>query len=96
MPQPMLKESPPPEAQESRPRRRMSPPTPEMLARARELEKELGRPLRTEIAWPLTEKEEEEVIIARFHFRGGVDSGRGNFERIRSALMLTVPHAGGV
>ena len=65
MPQPMLKESPPPEAQESRPRRRMSPPTPEMLARARELEKELGHPLRTEIAWPLTEKEEEEVIIAR-------------------------------
>ena len=61
---PMLKESPP-QAREDEPRRRMPPPTPEMIARARELEEKLGHPLRKEIDGPLNDDELEEVALAR-------------------------------
>ena len=61
---PMLKESPPQE-REDEPGRRMPPPTPEMIARARELESELGHPLRKEIDGPLNDKEWEEVALAQ-------------------------------
>ena len=60
---PMLKE-PPPQTRAEEPRRRMPPPTPEMIARARELEAELGHPLRKEIDGPLNDKEWEEVALA--------------------------------
>lgn len=46
-------------------RRRMPPPAPETIARARELERELGRPLRREIDGPLNDEEWEEVLLAR-------------------------------
>ena len=63
---PMLKESPPMQAREVPPvRNRMPPPTPEMLARARELERELGHPLRDEIDGPLNDQQLEEVLLAR-------------------------------
>ena len=39
--------------------------TPEILARTRELERELGRPLRDEIDGPLNDEELEEVVLAR-------------------------------
>lgn len=39
--------------------------TPELRARAAELERKLGRPLRLEIDGPLTDEESEEVLIAR-------------------------------
>ena len=39
--------------------------TPEILARARELERELGRPLRDEIDGPLNDEELEELLLAR-------------------------------
>ena len=39
--------------------------TPEILARARRLERELGRPLRDEIDGPLNDEELEEILIAR-------------------------------
>ena len=38
---------------------------PEEIARAEELERKLGRPLRLEIDGPLTDEESEEVILAR-------------------------------
>ena len=60
---PMLKEFPP-QAREDAPRR-MPPPTPEMIARARELERKLGHPLRREIDGPLNDDELEEVALAR-------------------------------
>ena len=46
-------------------RRRMPPPSPEAVARARELERELGRPLRREIEGALNDREWEEVLLAR-------------------------------
>ena len=61
---PMLKE-PPPQAPEEAPRLRMPPPTPEMIARARELEQKLGHPLRKEIDGPLNDDEWEEVLLAQ-------------------------------
>ena len=61
---PMPKESPPQEREEEPPLR-MPPPTPEMIARARELEAELGHPLRKEIDGPLNDKEWEEVALAQ-------------------------------
>ena len=61
---PMLKESPP-QAREDEPRRRMPPPTPEIIARARELERKLGHPLRQEIDGPLNDEEWEEVLLAQ-------------------------------
>ena len=43
----------------------VSTPKPEILARARELERELGRPLREVIDGPLNDAELEEVVLAR-------------------------------
>ena len=69
MPQPMLKESPPPELSAEGLSRRPGPlATPEILARARELERELGHPLREDIDSPLNEEEEEELLVARIAF----------------------------
>ena len=66
MSQPMLKEFPPPESPAGGLSRRPGPlATPEILARARELERELGRPLRDEIDGPLNDEELEEVVLAR-------------------------------
>ena len=63
MAQPLMKEDIRPPAK----RRNPNAPrvTPEERARAAELERELGRPLRTEIEPPLTDAELEEVILAR-------------------------------
>ena len=63
MAQPMLKENARPESG----RRNPHAPRiyPEERARAEELERQLGRPLRLEIEGPLTEEEEEEMILAR-------------------------------
>ena len=63
MPQLMTKE----EAR-ARPARRdaaKSPLPPRMRARAEELERKLGRPLRPEIDGPLTDEQSEEVLLAR-------------------------------
>ena len=38
---------------------------PRTIARAEELERQLGRPLRPEIEGPLSEAEEEELVLAR-------------------------------
>ena len=65
MARPRPKESPSPGAPPRAPRRRMPPPGAETLARARELERELGRPLRAEIDGPLNDREWEEVLLAR-------------------------------
>ena len=66
MSQPMLKEFPPPDSPADGLSRRPGPlATPEILARARELERELGRPLRDEIDGPLNDAELEEVVLAR-------------------------------
>ena len=43
----------------------VSTPKPEILARARELERELGRPLREVIDGPLNDEELEELVLAR-------------------------------
>ena len=43
----------------------MPPPAPETVARARELERELGHPLRREIEGPLNDEEWEEILLAR-------------------------------
>ena len=61
---PMLKEDVrPPEA-----RRNPCAPDvpPEIRVRAEALERKLGRPLRTVIEWPLTEEDEEELVLARW------------------------------
>ena len=42
--------------------------TPESFAYAKALERKLGRRLRMEIEWPLTEAEEEEVVLARLMY----------------------------
>ena len=63
MAQPLMKEDIRPPAKRRNPRAPRVPP--ELRARAAELERELGRPLRTEIEGPLTDAESEEVILAR-------------------------------
>ena len=66
MSQPMLKEFPPPDSPADGLSRRPGPlATPEILARARELERELGRPLREVIDGPLNDAELEELVLAR-------------------------------
>ena len=66
MARPLLKEETPPQkARGDSPRSRMPPPSPEVVARARELERELGRPLRREIEGALSDREWEEVLLAR-------------------------------
>ena len=42
--------------------------TSEILARARELERALGRPLRDDIEGPLNDEELEEILIARIAY----------------------------
>ena len=68
MPMPLLKEDPDlsPELPLSRPPGPFA--TPEILAKASRLEQELGRPLRLDIDGPLTEEEDQEVILARLAF----------------------------
>ena len=39
--------------------------TPELIARAEELERELGRPLRVEYDGPVSDAESEEILIGR-------------------------------
>ena len=69
MSQPMLKESPSPDSPaKGLSRRPGTLATPEILARARELERELGRPLRDEIDGPLNDEELEEILIARIAY----------------------------
>ena len=68
MSQPMLKEFPPPDSPADGLSRRPGPvstPKPEILAQARELERELGRPLRDEIDGPLNDEELGELLLAR-------------------------------
>ena len=64
MAQPMMKEE---DLRSRLARRRPDAPKlyPEEIARAEELERKLGRPLRLEIDGPLTDEESEEVILAR-------------------------------
>ena len=69
MAQPMLKENARP-AKEW-PRAYGPTVTPEERAMAEALERKLGRPLRLEIEGPLTEAEEEEVILARMMDKDG-------------------------
>ena len=89
MPQLMLKESSSPEAVADGFSRRPGPlATPERLARARVLERELGRPLRAEIDGPLNDEELEELLVARiaygevisadeFYAKHGLDADAG-------------------
>ena len=63
MAQPMMKEDIRPPAKRRNPHAPRV--TPEERARAAELERKLGHPLRTEIEPPLTDAELEEVILAR-------------------------------
>ena len=63
MAQPMMKEDIRPPAKRRNPHAPRV--TPEERARAAELERELGRPLRLDIEGPLTDDEIEEVVLAR-------------------------------
>ena len=68
MAQPMMKEE---NAQPASARRNTGIPdglTPEGFAYAKELERKLGRRLRTIIDGPLSEEEEEELILARLMY----------------------------
>ena len=69
MAQPMLKENARPES--GWPKAHGPTITPEIRARAEALERELGRPLRLDIEGPLTEEEEEEMILARLMDKDG-------------------------
>ena len=64
MAQPMMKEE---SVRPSLARRKPVPLglTPQGVARAEELERQLGRPLRLDIEGPLTDAESEEILLAR-------------------------------
>ena len=63
MAEPMMKENERPSAPRWKPD--TDALTPQGLARAKELERQLGRPLRQKIEGPLTEAEAEEQLLAR-------------------------------
>ena len=66
MAEPLMKEDAAPTPARREPD--LSALTPKGIARAKELERKLGHPLRMHIDGPLTEEEEEEIIFARLMY----------------------------